>query len=136
MTMNVPLIMISSIALESHRVFLAHQYGNWGPEQPDSDHQQHVLEHDTDTGVLYIDPRQILQPGEEFKLLVPVEGEEEARMIFGKRFGAGVMVSERFDYDQSHCTLWFLTPNYPVVRPMAWNQNNVYVHPEMIAYEE
>jgi hypothetical protein len=74
-----------------------------------------------------------LIPGEEFKIVIPVEDEAQARAIYAKRMKALVNVSRRFDFDAFYKTFWLLTVTYPVVRPMEWDQNNVFLHVSMVS---
>lgn len=124
--MKQPLIWVSGIGLEDKKAFVAHENGNWGPENADSDYLKHPLK--LCSAMNLVCYANFLKRGEEFKIVVPVSGEKEARLIFTKRMKEDVHISERFDFDATHNTLWLLDSNYPVFRPMKWNQNNVFLH--------
>ena len=116
-------ICVSAIGIENKKVYLAHKKGKWGPECEGSDHEKHLLVLEGDEFVYLAD---CLEVGEEFKIVIPVSGEKEAKEIFALRIEKGVHVSERFDFDAHHNTFWLLAHTYPVVRPMKWNQNNIF----------
>ncbi len=117
-------IRVSVVGLKGKRAYVAHEVGNWGPESEKSDYLQNPLPISSDGECLTCDDC-FLVPGEEFKIVVHVSGEEEARAIFKERMEAGVHVGNRFDYDEEHKTLWLLAEDYSVIRAGKWNQNNV-----------
>lgn len=73
-----------------------------------------------------------LQDGDEFKLIVPNAGADNAARIYAARMDAaidtigGVHVDRRFDYDPNTGHFWLLANNQPIVRQGHWNQNNIY----------
>lgn len=118
-------IRVSSVGLENKSVYVAHDKGNWGPELEGSDHQKHPLTL-SDDGLFLSCDGDFLEDHEEFKIVVPVTYEAEAKQIYSKRMAKRVHVNIRFDFDSNHNTLWLLAESHPVVRPGEWNQNNVY----------
>ena len=122
--MDSKFVQISSVGLDGKDAYVAHAKGNWGPELENSDHVRHPLNVSKD-GKYLICSTYFLEPGEEFKIVVPVEGEGEAKKIYGTRISNGAHVNTRFDFDANHNTLWLLASSHPVVRPGDWDQNNV-----------
>lgn len=120
------IIRVSSVGLENKEVYIAHDKGNWGPEQEDSDYLEHPLKLSKDK-LRFICDGCFLKNGEEFKIIIPVKDELEAKQIFGERMTKGAHVNTRFDFDANHNTFWLLAESHPVIRPGEWNQNNVYV---------
>jgi len=118
-------IRVSAVGLENKRVYVAHESGNWGPEKKGSDHKDHPLTLSED-GLHLISDEDFLKEGEEFKIVVPVEDEDEAKQIYDERISKGAHVNERFDFDADQKTFWLLALSHDVVRPEEWNQNNVY----------
>lgn len=115
---------ISPVGLEGKDAYVAHAKGNWGPETEDSDHLQHPLKASENDEYL-VCHTDFLERGEEFKIVVPVEDESEAKRIYGERMAQGAHVNTRFDFDAKHNTLWLLASSHSVVRPGDWDQNNV-----------
>ena len=123
--MNSTSIRVSSVGLGNKKAYVAHDKGNWGPELENSDHQKHPLRLSED-GLILSCAGDFLEDHEEFKVVVPVTDEAEAKQIYGKRMAEGAHINTRFDFDSNHNTFWLLAESHPVVRPGEWNQNNVY----------
>jgi hypothetical protein len=119
-------IRISAAGLHGKPAYVAHEKGNWGPESEGTNYLKHPLTLSED-GEWLVSDGDFLSEREEFKIVVPVSGEEEAKRIYGVRMAAGKHVNTRFDFDMNHNTLWLLAVSHSVVRPGEWNQNNVYV---------
>ena len=117
------LITVRCNGLYNHSVFVAHEFGNWGPEN-NGDYKQHQLTPDN-SGNLTIDGS-FLKEKEEFKLVVPCSDAEEANAIFVDRVRANIHIGDRFDYDSNTRCFWLLADSLDVVRPGEWDQNNVY----------
>ena len=122
--MDSKFVKTSLVGLTFKHAYVAHAKGNWGPELKDGDYLQHPLIASVDGKYLVCDT-DFLERGEEFKIVVPVKGEDEAKRIYGTRISQGAHVNTRFDFDENHNTLWLLASSHPVVRPGDWNQNNV-----------
>lgn len=118
-------IRVSAVGLEDKKAYVAHAEGLWGSELEDSDYINNPLTLSEDGLHLSCD-KDFLENGEEFKIVVPVEDEGEAKRIFGERMSKGVHVNTRFDFDANHNTFWLLAESHPVIRPGNWDQNNVY----------
>jgi hypothetical protein len=88
---------------------------------------------DTDQKNFIIDATDLLDIGDEFKLVIPYFGAEQAARAYAARLDAapdtpgGVHSSQRFDLDPNTGHFWLLANSHPVVRPGLWNQNNIYV---------
>lgn len=125
--MDTQSIRVSAVGLVGKKAYCAHEKGNWGPEPTGGgpgDFEQHPLTFSKDGHWLICDGH-FLKTNEEFKIVVPVSGEEEAKRIYGERISKGAHVNTRFDFDANHNMLWLLAVSHPVVRPGEWNQNNV-----------
>ena len=121
---RLPFIRISAYGqLAEKDVYIAHARGHWGPER-DGDYLKNQMHRGR--GLFVLSPT-FLKEGEQFKIIVPVTNEREARRIYLQRMGHGYHVGKRFDFDSTHKTLWLLAENYPIIRPEQWNQNNVCV---------
>lgn len=120
-------VSISCIGLEGYAVYMAHEKGDWGPENPDSDYLLNPLTLNKHAGgdKLWI-PAPNLEPGEEFKFVVPELSEVLAVKAYNTRMDAGVHVGLRFDYDRKTQAFWLLADGHTVIREGEWNQNNVY----------
>jgi len=125
MTKSASIIQVSSVGLENKKVYIAHENGSWGPELVSSDYKQHPLTLSNDGPYLVCDGN-FLEEGEEFKIVVPVVDEKEAKKIYQERIDKGVHVNKRFDFDSEQNTFWLLAESHLVVRGEEWNQNNVY----------
>jgi len=118
-------IRVSLAGLENKSAYIAHDKGNWGPELENSDHQKHPLALSEDGLSLFCDG-DFLEDHEEFKVVVPVKDEAEAKRIYDERIAKEAHVNTRFDFDANHNTFWLLAESHPVVRPGEWNQNNIF----------
>jgi len=125
MTKGTSIIQVSSVGLENTKVYISHEKGNWGPELINSDYEQHPMSLSAD-GPYLVSEGDFLENGEEFKIIVPVTDEEEARKIYKERIEKGVHVNKRFDFDSEQNTFELLAESHLVVRAEEWNQNNVY----------
>ena len=138
-----PPICIHSVGLEEKQPYLAHDFGNWGPECEGSDCLERPLVRE---GVWWFfrNPERLLRPGEQFKIVVPKVSLGEAHRICKDRVSARVHnkvpridapKGENFDFDLKTGCMWFLAIDnpdhphgcYPVIHPGEWNQNNVFV---------
>jgi len=128
MTKGTSIIQVSSVGLENKKVYIAHEKGSWGPEFVNSDYKQHHMSLSTNGPYLVCDGV-FLENGEEFKIVVPVVNEEEARKVYNERISKGVHVNERFDFDDfdsEQNIFWLLAESHLVIRGEEWSQNNVY----------
>jgi hypothetical protein len=124
------LICASAIGLKDFKVFIGHEHGNWGPEKPGSSFRENQIGPDLHKGMLAFDPAKILQPREQFKLLVPDIPAATACRIYAERMDADVHVGQRMDYDIYTQTFWFLaapTNTCKVVALGQWNQNSIWI---------
>lgn len=128
------LIQTSSIGLTktSHGIFIAsEQLNNWCQDDYGFSNAP-KLQLDADHKNFSIDASDLLSFGDEFKLVIPHFGAEEAARVYAARLDAapdspyGVHNSSRFDYDPNTGHFWLLANSHPVVRAGLWNQNNVY----------
>ena len=118
-------VLTSSVGLEGKDVYIAHEKGNRGPELKDSDYRRNNLRPSADKLYLFCCGI-FLKEDEEFRLLVHVKDEDEARRIYDKRITEGVHVGSMFVFDAKQNTFWFLAESHPVVRRGEWNQSNTY----------
>lgn len=124
------LVSISAVGLSEFSIFIAHERGNWGPEHVGSDYRNNQLQLNQNKDRLVFDPKEILQPREQFKLIVPNISLGIAYGVYAKRMEAGVHVGDRMDYDMNTQTFWLLadpTDTCKVVALGQWNQNNIWI---------
>ena len=119
-------IRVGASGLRGKDAYIAHAKGNWGPEMERSDYLEHPLSL-SENGFLLTCDGSFLEDREEFKIVVPVKDESEAKRIYRERMAKGVYINTRFDFDANHNTFWLLAESHPVVRPGEWDQNNIYV---------
>ena len=119
------LIVVSAIGLLAEPLYIAHEFGNWGPEMNGSDHLEHPMALSEDEKWFICDG-DFLDIGEEFKIVAPNTNHDEAVHIYGLRVSGKVHVNIRLDYDLKHEAFWLLAESHSVIRPEKWNQNNVY----------
>ncbi len=126
-------IKTNALGLEDCRVFIAHEKGDWGPEN-NGDYKKHEMfletvhtmyAHEPEYFIFKIDCS-FLENKEEFKLVIPNLPIEKAYAIYAERLANEFHVGKRFDYDLNTKSLWLLADVWDVIRLGQWNQNNVY----------
>ncbi|MCH7529653.1 hypothetical protein IIB50_00850, partial [Patescibacteria group bacterium] len=98
----------------------------WGPENKGSDCLEHPLE--LYGAVDLICYANFLERSEEFKIVVFVKDDVEARKIFAKRILEDVHITIDFDYNADYKTFWLLDSSYPFIHPEGRSSRNVFLH--------
>lgn len=128
------LIQTSSIGLLrlSSGVYLAsEELNNWCQGDCDFSLQPKLIP-SSDQAHFELDGSTLLRPSQEFKLIIPYLGAEQAAQLYAARMDAqrktydSIHVDRRFDYDTHTGHFWLLATSHPVVRKGSWNQNNIY----------
>jgi hypothetical protein len=118
------IIKVNSTGIQKYKAYVAHQKESITPDPLKSDYLQHPLLLSEDGLVFECDDR-FLEEGEEFKIAVPLESEQKARLIYEERSDEKVHTGNVFDFDPTYTILWVLAFSHPMIREGFDNPSNI-----------